>query len=1332
MSASTDYGRQYYGPTRRQDPGGRPEPAAARGDFALVRYNADGTLDTTFDSALTNTLDGNPTFTEGGAAVVLDADVQVFDEELSGIDNFSGATLTLARNLGANSDDAFSATGTLGALTQGGNLVVGATTIGTVTTNSGGTLVLTFNSNATNALVNSAMQQIAYSNSSDTPEASVQIDWTFNDGNTGAQGSGGALEATGSTTVNISAVNDLPIADLNGADGGGIDYSTSFAEGDSPVNVTDSDATISDIDNATYNGLGINLGGFADGASELIRINGVQFQYGVTITQTTTVGSTLFEMDFDGSGFTITKSGGGAIPQADLQALLLTVTYENTSDDPTVGNRTLTIIPEDAGLANASPAAISTISVTAVNDDPVLTLPAGTTAYTEGAYQRITPSATLTDIDSADFDGGQLTVTISSGGEATDDLYIFTTANILASGVNLSYDFGSGMVLIGSISGGNGVGDPLILNFNANATAAAIQDVIENIYFRAVTDDPSTSSRTIDFQITDGDSGTSTVQSRTIDITAVNDAPVTSITASSPTFTENAGQVGLFSGASVDVVEAGDLVSQIVITVDGLANGSDEKLIVDGHVIELTDLNSETTATNSYDVDVTVTGASATVTISKAAGFTEAAAESLLNTLAYNNTSEAVADGVRVVTYISITDDGGGTDTTNSGIASLVTVNAENDAPEMDPNGTMTLTTITEDDITNSGDLVSAIIASGGGDRITDPDAGALEGIAIFNLVSSNGTWQYNTGSGWTDVDTVDVNNSLLLRATDSLRFVPDGLNADTAFVTFAAWDQTSGTAGAKVDTSAYGGTTAFSDQVETAAISITAVNDEQSLDTNLGLTLNEGSTATIDNALLSTSDVDNTSAQLVYSVTSVPTNGQLELTTGPGVAINSFTQDDIDNNRVVFVHNGSETTSDSFSFTVDDGAGSSSSGTFNITITPVNDNATTAISDTDVATEVVLENASLGTTIGVTAFASDADAGDTVTYSLDDNDGGRFTIDSNTGIVTVAGAIDRETDGASRSITVRATSTDTSFQTRVFSITVNDVDEFDVGAVTDVDGASNEVDENAVVGTVVGITAAASDADATTNTITYSLQDNDGGRFSIDSSTGIVTVAGAIDREVDGPSRNITVRATSADGSFTDQIFAINIKDVDEFDVGIVTDTDGATNEVDENAVVGTTVGITALASDADATNNTITYTLDDNAGGRFAIDGSTGVVTVADGTLLDREAAASHNITVRATSSDGSFNTAGMTINLNDVDEFDVGAVTDSNAAANAVDENAANGTVVGVTALASDADATNNTITYTLGRQCRRKIRHQCVDGRGDRRRRHAARSRSSSQP
>ena len=54
------------------------------------------------------------------------------------------------------------------------------------------------------------LRQITYANSSDSPPASAQIDWTFDDGNTGDQGTGGALQATGSTTVSITAVNDAP------------------------------------------------------------------------------------------------------------------------------------------------------------------------------------------------------------------------------------------------------------------------------------------------------------------------------------------------------------------------------------------------------------------------------------------------------------------------------------------------------------------------------------------------------------------------------------------------------------------------------------------------------------------------------------------------------------------------------------------------------------------------------------------------------------------------------------------------------------------------------------------------------------------------------------------------------------------------------------------------------------------------------------------------------------------------------------------------------------------------------------------------------------------
>ena len=73
-----------------------------------------------------------------------------------------------------------------------------------------------------------------------------------------------------------------------------------------------------------------------------------------------------------------------------------------------------------------------------------------------------------------------------------------------------------------------------------------------------------------------------------------------------------------------------------------------------------------------------------------------------------------------------------------------------------------------------------------------------------------------------------------------------------------------------------------------------------------------------------------------------------------------------------------------------------------------------------------------------------------------------------------------------------------------------------------------------------------------------------------------------------------------------------INLSDVNEFDVGTVSDTDGTANSVAENATNGTAVGLTANAVDADGTNSTVTYALSDNAGGRFAINGTSGVVWV------------------------------------------------------------------------------------------------------------------------
>jgi hypothetical protein len=108
----------------------------------------------------------------------------------------------------------------------------------------------------------------------------------------------------------------------------------------------------------------------------------------------------------------------------------------------------------------------------------------------------------------------------------------------------------------------------------------------------------------------------------------------------------------------------------------------------------------------------------------------------------------------------------------------------------------------------------------------------------------------------------------------------------------------------------------------------------------------------------------------------------------------------------------------------------------------------------------------------------------------------------------------------------------------------------------------------------------------------------------------------------------------------------------VNEFDVEAAIDTDSDPNVVEENARIGTVVrGLKLSARDADATHNRVTYSLTNSAGGRFAIDPETGVVTVAG--TLNFEAAKSHKIEVLATSEDGSSARSSFEIEVADVAE-------------------------------------------------------------------------------
>jgi VCBS repeat-containing protein len=379
--------------------------------------------------------------------------------------------------------------------------------------------------------------------------------------------------------------------------------------------------------------------------------------------------------------------------------------------------------------------------------------------------------------------------------------------------------------------------------------------------------------------------------------------------------------------------------------------------------------------------------------------------------------------------------------------AHFASTNSVNTAPALDNSGTMTLTTINEDQTANSGNTIASILASAGGDRITDVDNGAKEGFAISSTNNGNGHWEYSIdgSSNWVAIGIVSNNSALLLRDTDRIRFVPNSQQSTWASFTFRAWDQTSGGLGSKVDVSTNGGTTAFSSVTETASIIVTEVNDEQSIATNTGATITENSAGNIiTSAMLATTDVDHTASQLIYTVTSVGSDGTLRRN-GVARGLNdTFTQSDINAGLVTYDHNGSETTSGSFGFSVDDGAGSALLGSFNLTIIPVNDQNPIITSNGGGATASI--SITENTTVVTTVTALDGDLpSQTLNYAIVGGaDSTLFTINTSTGVLSFISAPNFENpldQGANNVYDVIVLASDGTFSdTQAIAVTVTDV----------------------------------------------------------------------------------------------------------------------------------------------------------------------------------------------------------------------------------------------------------------------------------------------------
>ena len=152
----------------------------------------------------------------------------------------------------------------------------------------------------------------------------------------------------------------------------------------------------------------------------------------------------------------------------------------------------------------------------------------------------------------------------------------------------------------------------------------------------------------------------------------------------------------------------------------------------------------------------------------------------------------------------------------------------------------------------------------------------------------------------------------------------------------------------------------------------------------------------------------------------------------------------------------------------------------------------------------------------------------------------------------------------------------------------------------------------------------------------TYAIQ-------RIDITTWLVADADAAADGNDGADTLANIEKLNFVASAT----TINVADL----IGTLSDNNAAADSVAEGAPSGTVVGIIGHA--VDGTGQTVVYTLADSAGGRFQIDVFSGVVTVANGTLLDFETGPSQNIVVRASSADGSFTDKVFTIGLTDAND-------------------------------------------------------------------------------
>ena len=729
-------------------------------------------------------------------------------------------------------------------------------------------------------------------------------------------------------TVAFSNVNDASLLDLDADDSSaaGIDFSATWTEGAGPALVADSDASLVDIDSASLASLTVTLTNALDGTAEILSAD--------------TTG-TLISASYDTGTGILTLSGSDSV--ANYEAVLRTVTYDNASSDPDTTSRVVTFRASDG--VDSSIVATTTVSITASNDAPAISdagLP-GPLEFTEQTSVAISSLFTVSDADSAVLTGA--TLIIAGNYESGSDLLGFTDQL----GISGVWDGASGT-----------------LSLTGAASIADYQTAIRSVAFNNTSDDPSVLQRSIDIVLSDG-TDPSNMLTRLVNINSVNDGP-TALIDGAVALEGNTVTIDLAANDS-DPDNGLDLAS--IQIVSGPANGS---LILNGDgTVDYSHDGSETLAdtftynikdfagatSNTVTVSLTITaqndspvlvnnaltiGEGGTVVLT-AANLSASDAETAANALGFtvtgvtggqfeevtnpgvaisgftqlqltNGEIQFVHDGLESApTYIVAVSDGALTD---GPLAATISFTNVNDAPTID---------LDADNSVASGTGFDGMFVSNGGPiAIVDSDA-SIEDIDSPNLVSLTVTI----------TNAMDI-GSEILQADTTGTLIAASFDAATGILTLSGTDSVANYEQV-LRTITYDNTTVVPDattrmvafvaddgleisNVAMSNVSVTPVNVVPTANAD-GAIVDEGAAIVID---LVSNDVDPddgfdlTSIQIVGG----PSNGSVVVGT---------------DGTVTYTHDGSETTSDSFTYTIRDLSGALSNvEAVTITVSAIND----------------------------------------------------------------------------------------------------------------------------------------------------------------------------------------------------------------------------------------------------------------------------------------------------------------------------------------------------------------------------------------------------------